>query len=76
MIMINGHTLELYGSPLAVCVNDCEIDYGQEAPELAPVCFRVHCAFAEMRWGSLIDWNAPYVTIATDGDREKQAGSP
>ena len=42
---------ESYGSPLAVCVNDCEIDYGQPPSELAPICFRVGCAFAPMRWG-------------------------
>jgi hypothetical protein len=40
------------GAPLAVCVNDCQLDYGQPASELAPVCFQVGCAFAEMRWGS------------------------
>jgi hypothetical protein len=39
------------GSPLAVCINDCQLDYGQASSELAPICFRVHCAFAEMRWG-------------------------
>ncbi len=40
------------GRPLAICINDCEIDYGQKGPELARVCFRLGCAFAEMRWGS------------------------
>jgi hypothetical protein len=40
------------GSPLAVCVNDCQLDYGQPGSELARICFQVHCAFAEMRWGS------------------------
>lgn len=39
------------GSPLAVCVNDCQLDYGQPSSELARICFQVHCAFAEMRWG-------------------------
>jgi hypothetical protein len=39
------------GSPLAVCINDCQLDYGQPSSELAPICFGVHCAFAEMRWG-------------------------
>lgn len=39
------------GSPLAVCVNDCQLDYGQDRLQLAPVCFQVRCAFAEMRWG-------------------------
>jgi hypothetical protein len=38
-------------TPLAVCVNDCRLDCGQSALELAPVCFQVGCAFAEMRWG-------------------------
>lgn len=38
------------GAPLAVCVNDCAIDHGQPASELAPMCFRLGCAFAEMRW--------------------------
>jgi len=40
------------GAPLAVCVNDCQLDYGQPRSQLAPVCFRVGCAFAEMRWGT------------------------
>lgn len=44
---------ETDGSPLAVCINDCEIDYGQPGFELAKVCFRLGCAFAEMRWGSV-----------------------
>ena len=38
------------GKPLAVCINDCEIDYGQPGSDLAEVCFRLGCAFAEMRW--------------------------
>jgi len=45
---------DLPGSPLAVCVNDCEIDCGQPAAELAPICFRVGCAFAVMRWGAKV----------------------
>jgi hypothetical protein len=40
------------GGPLAVCINDCQLDYGQRRSELARVCFQVRCAFAEMRWGS------------------------
>ena len=40
------------GSPLAVCVYDCDLDYGQPGEELAPICFRVCCAFAAMRWGN------------------------
>jgi len=39
------------GNPLAVCVNDCQLDYGQPSSQLVQVCFQVHCAFAEMRWG-------------------------
>lgn len=40
------------GGPLAVCINDCQLDYGQKRSELVRVCFQVRCAFAEMRWGS------------------------
>ena len=39
------------GSPLAVCINDCQLDYGQAGSELSRICFQVRCAFAEMRWG-------------------------
>ena len=39
------------GFPLAVCVNDCQLDYGQADAELSRICFQVRCAFAEMRWG-------------------------
>jgi len=39
------------GGPLAVCINDCQLDYGQPRQELARICFEVRCAFAEMRWG-------------------------
>ena len=39
------------GTPLAVCLNDCEIDRGHSYSELARICFQVGCAFAEMRWG-------------------------
>jgi len=46
---------ETDGSPLAVCINDCEIDYGQPGFELAKVCFRLGCAFAEMRWGNSVE---------------------
>jgi hypothetical protein len=49
--MTNQRAVEVTGAPLAVCINDCYIDYGQRASELAPVCFQVGCAFAEMRWG-------------------------
>ena len=40
------------GGPLAVCINDCQLDYGQPSSELVRICFQVRCAFAEMRWGS------------------------
>jgi hypothetical protein len=39
------------GAPLAVCINDCQLDYGQPYSELVRICFQVGCAFAEMRWG-------------------------
>jgi hypothetical protein len=39
------------GSPLAVCINDCQLDCGQPAERLAPICFELRCAFAELRWG-------------------------
>jgi len=39
------------GGPLAVCINDCQLDYGQPKSELITICFQVRCAFAEMRWG-------------------------
>jgi len=42
---------ECDGNPLAVCVNDCQLDYGQPSSELVRICFSVQCAFAEMRWG-------------------------
>lgn len=45
-------TVESFGAPLAICINDCEIDHGQPYDELEEVCFRLHCAFAEMRWGN------------------------
>ena len=43
------------GKPLAVCINDCEIDYGQPGSDLAKICFRLGCAFAEMRWGNSLE---------------------
>jgi hypothetical protein len=39
------------GAPLAVCINDCQLDCGQPYSELASICFQSGCAFAEMRWG-------------------------
>jgi hypothetical protein len=42
---------EAESGPLAVCVYDCDLDFGQPEEELIKLCFRVNCAFAEMRWG-------------------------
>jgi hypothetical protein len=39
------------GRPLAVCINDCQIDCGQPRMELERLCFQLSCAFAELRWG-------------------------
>lgn len=67
--MMNQRTVEANGVPLAVCINDCYIDYGQGASELAPVCFQVGCAFAEMRWGS--SWGgAQHAPKTAGGPRE------
>jgi hypothetical protein len=49
------------GRPLAVCINDCEIDNGQTRSELEPICFQVGCAFAEMRWGNRTDIEPIYL---------------
>ena len=49
---------EVDGSPLGVCINDCEIDYGQPWGDLVHVCFSLGCAFAEMRWGKLAEADA------------------
>lgn len=46
------------GAPLMVCVNDCALDHGQPYSELAPVCFRLGCAFAEARWRGVLAKNA------------------
>lgn len=54
------------GGPLAVCVNDCQLDYGQAGSELVRVCFQVRCAFAEMRWGSAAAAAFGAVTITVD----------
>jgi hypothetical protein len=52
--MPDGPTLPVIDSgPLAVCVYDCDLDFGQSGEDLSKLCFRVHCAFAEMRWGSV-----------------------
>ena len=50
---ISRKTGEANGRPLGVCINDCEIDYGQPYADLIHVCFSLGCAFAEMRWGKL-----------------------
>jgi hypothetical protein len=46
---------EYAGRPLMVCLNDCALDHGQPSAELAPVCFKLGCAFAEMRWKSSVE---------------------
>jgi hypothetical protein len=43
------------GAPLAVCVNDCQLDHGQNPLDLVVLCFKVRCAFARMRWADAID---------------------
>lgn len=68
MGMMYQRTEEATGAPLAVCVNDCRLDCGQGASELAPVCFQVGCAFAERRWGS----RAPAVARQHDEQAESR----
>jgi hypothetical protein len=46
------------GAPLTVCVYDCPVDRGQPYRDLAPVCFRLGCAFAEARWRTVLTNNA------------------
>jgi hypothetical protein len=46
---------EVVGAPLVVCINDCALDHGQPSSELAPICFKLGCAFAEMRWKSSVE---------------------
>src|SRR5262245_27969828 len=46
---------QMNGAPLAVCVNDCQLDHGQNPLELVVLCFKVHCAFARMRWADAIE---------------------
>jgi hypothetical protein len=50
-----GKLAEADGRPLGVCINDCEIDYGQPSQDLIHVCFSLGCAFAERRWGRLAE---------------------
>jgi hypothetical protein len=55
---------EIVGAPLVVCINDCALDQGQPPSELAPICFKLGCAFAEMRWkGSVEDSDEMSVII-------------
>jgi hypothetical protein len=62
--MINHASIEeLPGTPLAVCINDCAIDHGQSPSELAPMCYRLGCAFAEMRWGKSIETSGEMAMI-------------
>ena len=61
------------GGPLAVCINDCQLDYGQAGSELVRVCFQVRCAFAEMRWGRSAAEAFSAAAISID---DPQAGSP
>jgi hypothetical protein len=57
------------GGPLAVCINDCQLDYGQRRSDLARVCFQVRCAFAAMRWGSSAAAAFSSVTAEVDENR-------
>ena len=50
--------VESAGAPLMVCINDCALDCGQPYQELAPVCFRLGCAFAEARWRAVLATNS------------------
>jgi hypothetical protein len=61
------------GGPLAVCVNDCQLDYGQASSELIRICFQVCCAFAEMRWGP--EAAAAFQSATRIGDPEQPTSS-
>lgn len=52
------------GRPLAVCINDCQIDCGQSKSELKRLCFQLNCAFAEMRWGTCEDYRCTELSAA------------
>jgi hypothetical protein len=56
--IIDRLDVEDQGAPLAVCINDCAIDHGQAHSELAPMCFRLGCAFAELRWRKGVNENS------------------
>ena len=62
------------GTPLAVCVNDCRLDYGQDRLQLAPVCFQVQCAFAEMRWGKAESVAGAIVPLASQLSSQTVSG--
>ena len=53
--MLIAASEESDGAPLAVCVNDCELDHGQNPRQLVVLCFKVQCAFARMRWADFLD---------------------
>jgi hypothetical protein len=57
-MMVLGVNNSPEGAPLTVCVYDCALDCGQPYAELAPVCFRLGCAFAEARWRTVLAKNA------------------
>ncbi len=57
-MMISATSNPPEGAPLMVCVYDCALDYGQPDNELAPICFRLGCAFAEARWQTALAKNA------------------
>ncbi len=75
MGIINQRAVEATGAPLAVCINDCRLDCGQSPSELAPVCFQVGCAFAEMRWGSRATATAPSPRPAVARQQDELAES-
>ena len=64
------------GSPLAVCINDCQLDCGQPRERLAPICFELHCAFAEFRWGSEAEALKPRSGLLTQSARVGQLAGP
>lgn len=57
-VMISAISNVPEGAPLTVCVYDCALDCGQPYNELAPICFRLGCAFAEARWRTVLANNA------------------
>ena len=63
---------EQNGRPLGVCINDCEVDYGQPYADLSRTCFQLGCAFAVMRWG---DGQPALLTGLTRIERSSQSVS-